>query len=134
MNFLASSPGRPLSSAPPTADNEYMAMFWLWGVRNLFVVLAGAVAFAGYKGVADWSITLVVMLALALVAEAGNRIGRRSLSKQRRKQHATGFPLQSIQYARPSSSRLLPKPKMLSCNSWSMFLPRPPRPRSTNCR
>ena len=88
MNFLASSPGRPLSSAPPTADNEYMAMFWLWGVRNLFVVLAGAVAFAGYKGVADWSITLVVMLALALVAEAGNRIGRRSLSKQRRKQAA----------------------------------------------
>ncbi len=35
-------------------------MFWLWGVRNLFVALAGLVAFAGYKGVADWSITLVV--------------------------------------------------------------------------
>jgi len=62
-----------------------MAMFWLWGVRNLFVALAGVVAFAGYRGVADWSITLVVMLGLALVAEVGNRAGRRSLRKKRRK-------------------------------------------------
>lgn len=60
-------------------------MFWLWGVRNLFVALAGVVAFAGYQGVADWSITLVVMLGLAFVAEIGNRVGRRSLKKQRRK-------------------------------------------------
>lgn len=63
-------------------------MFWLWGVRNLFVALAGLVAFAGYKGVADWSITLVVVLGLALVAEAGNRIGRRALTRQRRKKAA----------------------------------------------
>ena len=62
-----------------------MAMFWLWGVRNLFVALAGVVAFAGYRGVADWSITLCVMLGLAFVAEFGNRIGRRSLSQKRRK-------------------------------------------------
>ena len=63
-------------------------MFWLWGVRNLFVALAGLVAFAGYHGVADWSITFVMILGFAIVAEVGNRIGRRSLGKRRRKQAA----------------------------------------------
>jgi len=62
-----------------------MAMFWLWGVRNLFVALAGLVCFAGYRGVADWSITLVVMLGCAFIAEVGNRLGRRALAKKRRK-------------------------------------------------
>ena len=60
-----------------------MAMFWLWGVRNLFVALAGLVCLAGYRGVADWSITLVVMLGFAFIAEIGNRIGRRALAKKR---------------------------------------------------
>lgn len=69
-------------------------MFWLWGVRNLFVSLAALVAFAGYKGVADWSITLVVMLGLAFVAEAGNRFGRRALNRKRRK-HAAREALRS---------------------------------------
>ena len=62
--------------------------FWLWGVRNVCVALAGLVAFAGYQGVADWSITMVVVLALGIVAEVGNRIGRRALNKQRRKKAA----------------------------------------------
>ncbi len=62
-----------------------MAMFWLWGVRNLFIVLAGLVCFAGYRGVADWSITLVVMLGFAFIAEVGNRLGRRALARKRRK-------------------------------------------------
>lgn len=62
--------------------------FWLWGVRNMCVVLAGLVAFAGYQGVADWSITMVVVLAFGLVAEVGNRVGRRALNRQRRKQAA----------------------------------------------
>ena len=66
-----------------------MAMFWIWGVRNLFVALAGLVCFAGYRGVADWSITLVAMLGLAFVAEFGSRAGRRSLAKKRRKAAAT---------------------------------------------
>ncbi|MGE3073161.1 MAG: hypothetical protein AB7N24_03640 [Dehalococcoidia bacterium] len=65
-----------------------MAMFWLWGVRNLFVALAAVTAFAGYKEVADWSITLVVMLGFAFIAEIGNRFGRRALNKKRRKQAA----------------------------------------------
>ncbi len=64
-------------------------VFWLWGVRNLFVALAGIVALAGYRGVADMSITMVVVLFLAIIAEVGNRIGRRSLQKKRRKQAAT---------------------------------------------
>jgi hypothetical protein len=66
-----------------------MAMFWIWGVRNLFVALAGLVCFAGYRGVADWSITLVTMLGLAFIAEAGSRFGRRALEKKRRKEAAT---------------------------------------------
>ena len=65
-----------------------MATFWLWGVRNLFVALAGLVAFAGYQGVADMSIIMVTVLALAFVAEAGNRFGRRAMKKQRRKKAA----------------------------------------------
>lgn len=63
--------------------------FWLWGVRNLCVVLAGLVALAGYQGVADWSITMVVVLAFGIIAEAGNRIGRKALRKQRRKRAAS---------------------------------------------
>ena len=65
-----------------------MAIFWLWGVRNLFVALAAVVAFAGYRGVADSSIVLSTMLVLALVAEVGNRMGRRALKRQRRKKAA----------------------------------------------
>lgn len=65
-----------------------MATFWLWGVRNLFVALAAVAAFAGYSEAADWSITLVVMLGFALIAEVGNRFGRRALNKKRRKQAA----------------------------------------------
>lgn len=59
--------------------------FWLWGVRNVCVALAGLVALAGYQGVADWSITLVVVLGFGVVAEIGNRVGRRALTKARRK-------------------------------------------------
>ena len=65
-----------------------MAIFWLWGVRNLFWALAAGVAFAGYREVADPSIVLGTMLALALVAEVGNRVGRRALKRQRRKKAA----------------------------------------------
>lgn len=61
-----------------------MAIFWLWGVRNLFLALAAVVAFAGYRGVADPSVVLSTMLGLALVAEAGSRFGRRALKRQRR--------------------------------------------------
>jgi hypothetical protein len=65
-----------------------MATFWLWGVRNLFVALAAVAAFAGYQQAADWSITLVVMLGFAMVAEVGNRFGRKAWRKKQRKQAA----------------------------------------------
>ena len=58
--------------------------FWLWGVRNVFVALAGLVALAGYQGIADWSIVMVVVLVLGVIAEVGNRIGRGALGRQRR--------------------------------------------------
>jgi hypothetical protein len=63
-------------------------MFWLWGVRNLFVALAAVVAFAGYKEVADPSIVFTAMLGLALVAEVGNRFGRKAVKRERRKKAA----------------------------------------------
>jgi|GEM_PF-6847122 len=62
-----------------------MAMFWLWGVRNLFVVLTGLAILAGQQEVADWSIAMTVALGFALIAEVGNRFGRRALGKKRRK-------------------------------------------------
>ena len=63
-----------------------MAIFWLWGVRNPAVLLAGLVAAGGFQGVADWSITMVIVLAFGLVAEVANRLGRRALGRKRRKQ------------------------------------------------
>lgn len=52
------------------------------------MLIAGVIAFAGYQGVADWSITMVVVLAFGLVAEVANRFGRRALNKKRRKAEA----------------------------------------------
>lgn len=52
------------------------------------MVIAGVVAFGGYRGVADWSITMVVVLVFGLIAEVGNRFGRRALGKKRRKAEA----------------------------------------------
>jgi hypothetical protein len=68
-----------------TADIRDMAVFWLWGIRNPAVLIAGLVVFAGTRGVADWSITMAVVLAFGLVAEVANRLGRRALNKKRRK-------------------------------------------------
>lgn len=62
-----------------------MATFWLWGVRNLFVVFVGLAILAGSQEAADWSIAWPVALGFALVAEVGNRFGRRAASKKRRK-------------------------------------------------
>ena len=62
-----------------------MVTFWLWGVRNLFVVLAALALLAGQQGAADWSIALTTALGLALIAEVGNRFGRRAYAKKRRK-------------------------------------------------
>jgi len=61
------------------------ATLWLWGVRNPAVLLAGLAALAGYQGIADWSITMVVVLMFGFVAEVGNRLGRRALARKRRK-------------------------------------------------
>ena len=49
------------------------------------MVIAGVVAFGGYRGVADWSITMAVVLVFGVIAEVGNRFGRRALEKKRRK-------------------------------------------------
>ncbi len=65
-----------------------MAIFWLWVVRNPAILLAGFTAFLGYQGAADWSIAMVVVLGFGIVAEIGNRFGRRALARKRRKRAA----------------------------------------------
>jgi hypothetical protein len=61
-----------------------MATFWLWGIRNLSVLLAGLVTASGFYGVADWSITLVIVLALGVFAEIGGILGRRARARDAR--------------------------------------------------
>ncbi|HMO96718.1 MAG TPA: hypothetical protein PKD27_11415 [Tepidiformaceae bacterium] len=63
-------------------------MFWLWGIRNPVVLLAGLVAFGGFQGVADWSITMAVVLALGIIGVVADRFGLRALNKKRRKAEA----------------------------------------------
>jgi hypothetical protein len=65
-----------------------MATFWLWGLRNPAILLAGLAAFAGFQGAADWSIAMAVVLGFGVIAEVANRLGRRALTKKRRKQAA----------------------------------------------
>jgi len=65
-----------------------MATFWLWGVRNPAVLLAGLAAFAGYQEVAEWSFAMPVILGFAVIAEVGNRFGRAALARKRRKKAA----------------------------------------------
>jgi len=65
-----------------------MATFWLWGVRNPAVALAGLAAFAGYQEVADWSVLMPAVLGFAIIAEVGNRFGRVALARKRRKKAA----------------------------------------------
>ena len=62
-----------------------MATFWLWAVRNLFVVFAGLALLAGQQAAADWSLATTAAVVCAFIAEIGNRMGRRALSKKRRK-------------------------------------------------
>ena len=65
-----------------------MATFWLWGLRNPAILLAGLAALAGYTGAADWSIAMVVVLGFGIIAEIANRFGRRALARKRRKRAA----------------------------------------------
>lgn len=61
-----------------------MATFWLWAVRNLFVIFAGLALLAGSQEAADWSIATTAALGFGLIAEFGNRMGRRALRRKRR--------------------------------------------------
>lgn len=61
-----------------------MATFWLWGVRNPAVLIAGLVTASGFYGVADWSITLVLVLVLGVFAEVAGVFGRRARTRDAR--------------------------------------------------
>jgi len=78
--------GAPASPLPGRAVAEYqsMAIFWIWGIRNPCVLLAGLVTASGLAGVADWSITLAVAMVLGVAAEAGSFFGRRAITRRDR--------------------------------------------------
>lgn len=76
-------PPRP-HLAPAAADSRDMATFWLWGIRNPSVLLAGLVTGSGFYGVADWSITLLIVLAFGVLAEIGGILGRRARARDDR--------------------------------------------------
>jgi hypothetical protein len=61
-----------------------MATFWIWGMRNPAVLIAGLVTASGFYGVADWSITLVIVLALGVFAEFAGVFGRRARAQRDR--------------------------------------------------
>lgn len=61
-----------------------MATFWLWAVRNPAVLVAGLVAASGFYGVADWSITLVIILVLGIFAEVAGILARRARTRDAR--------------------------------------------------
>lgn len=65
-----------------------MATFWLWGVRNPCVLLAGLVTASGLAGVADWSITMAIIMMLALTAEAASIMARRARARRDRERAA----------------------------------------------
>ena len=61
-----------------------MATFWVWGVRNPFVLLAALATAAGLKDVADDSIAFTVVLACGVVAELAAHFGRRARARAER--------------------------------------------------
>jgi hypothetical protein len=61
-----------------------MTKFWIWGVRNPAVALAGLATLAGMTGAADWSISLTVVMVLGFIADTATRVARRSRKQQMR--------------------------------------------------
>jgi hypothetical protein len=60
------------------ADIRYMPKFWIWGVRNPCVLLAGLATASGLYGVADWSICMATVLIMGLTANIANHLARRA--------------------------------------------------------
>jgi hypothetical protein len=65
-----------------------MTRFWVWGVRNPALALAGLATASGLTGVADWSIALMTVMALGFLAEIANRLARVARARQQREQAA----------------------------------------------
>ena len=66
-----------------------MSRFWVWGVRNPFVLLGGLATGAALYGVADNSIAFTLLLVFGVLAEAANHLARRARAKERRTRAAS---------------------------------------------
>ena len=66
-----------------------MSRFWVWGVRNPFVLLGGLATGAALYGVADHSIAFTLLLVFGVLAEAANHLARRARAKERRTRAAS---------------------------------------------
>ena len=64
-----------------------MYTFWIWGVRNPCMLVAAACTVAGLMGLADWSISLFVLMTCALAGDAANHLAR---SARHRAERARG--------------------------------------------
>lgn len=65
-----------------------MSRFWVWGIRNPCLLLAGLATAAGLNGVADQSIAFTILLVFGVLAEASNHLARQARTKERRAEAA----------------------------------------------
>lgn len=63
-------------------------MFWIWGVRNPCLALAGLATAAGAAGVADWSLAMSTVLVFGVMAHTATHLARRAKARREREQAA----------------------------------------------
>lgn len=55
-----------------------MAKFWVWGVRNPCVLIAGLTTMAWLTGVTDWSLSMLAVTVMGFAANIANHLARRA--------------------------------------------------------
>lgn len=59
-----------------------MVTFWLWGVRNPFILLGAVFAVAGLCGIFDQALSFSGLMLCGLFADAANHLARRIVARQ----------------------------------------------------
>lgn len=70
------------------ADDHHMVTFWIWGVRNPCLLLAGLATATGATGIADWSLAMSTVLVFGVMAHAATHLARRAKARREREQAA----------------------------------------------
>ena len=68
-----------------SADDPYVAYFWIWFIRNPAFLVAILGLGAGASGVVEWSLAMPVAAAGAVVGDAGIHLARASRHRSARK-------------------------------------------------